>query len=132
MNVRRAVSSLSTATQSRILRPAHAPNAREKSISGSAADPVSLSGEALKNRSADKAAAVHWNRPAEPVAVEKSAVTSRRAKGDHEMAPILVILFVLSCLALEAMISRHKKCGKGKNQIQRHSRLHPHGSSANS
>ena len=119
MNVRNAASSLSTGMQLRVLRPVHAQNAGGKSTSRSAADPDSLSGETPQKRLGDKVAAVRWNRPAKPVAVEMNVVRSRRVEGGREMTPILAILFALCCIALEAFFSRSEHTAKAKGKIRR-------------
>lgn len=66
-----------------MLRPTYVPNVTERSTSGSAADPGSLSEETQKVGLAGKVVIVHWNPAGKPVAAELSVVKNLLAKGNH-------------------------------------------------
>jgi hypothetical protein len=103
-----------------MLRPMYARNAGEGSTRESAAEPDSSSGEKQKNSSECGTAIVHWNLQVKPVAAAPSVAQNRLAKGHHEMTPILAILFLLVCIAVDAMLSGSEKSAKEELKISNH------------
>lgn len=103
-----------------MLRPKLVRNAREGSTRESAADPDSLSGEKQKNGPEHRAVIVHWNFQVKPVVAAPSVAQNRLAKGHYEMTPILAILFLLVCIAVEAMLSGSEKSAKKELKISNH------------
>jgi hypothetical protein len=102
-------------------RQAHARNVTERSTSGLVVVPDSLSGEAQKIRFTGELPVVHRNRSAKPVAVNRSVAQNRHVVEGYEMTPILVILFVLSCIALEVVLCREHNMAKEKAKNRSHS-----------